>query len=432
MKVLVQSRGVVGKGMASPGVRSFHTARVLAEQLPEAEVTLSVPNQPDIESPHPRLKLEPYGGTRHGFRQMQDADVIVSRNFPPMVVPLFMEKKLALDFFTPFFIEWMELSKRIGRKGQRNMWVSSNRHYSDMQLTLADFVFCSNERQRDLWVGAMSSLGLVTPEVYEKDDKLEHLVSVIPYGVQSGSPQHKEQVLKGVIPGINPDDKVVIWNGLIVEWFDADTVVRAMAKVAEKRPDVKLFFLGTNHPDFVTSVDAPPVVRAMNIAKEFGIFDKNVFFNVGWVPYEDIGNYLTESDIGICAGYQNLESRYSFRTRFMDLFWSELPIVCTTGDVLADHIAKDPLGVAVAPGDADAMAAGILRLVEDQAFYDQCAGNMPAIKEELSWERTLQPLVDFCRDDEMWAVPKKDRLVPLLRRTAAYLGQKSLVPFARW
>ena len=432
MKILVLSRGVVGKGMASPGVRSYHTARVLAEQIPEAEVTLSVPNEPDIESPHPRLKIVRTGGTLSGFRQMLQADVIVSRNFPPVVVPLFFKKRLALDFFTPFFIEWMELSKRLTRRGQRNLWVASNRHYSDSQLTLADFVFCSNERQRDLWIGAMATLGLISPEIYGKDDKLAHLVSVVPYGVQSGGPEHKEQVLKGVIPGINPGDKVVIWNGLIVEWFDADTVIRAMAEVSKSRDDVKLFFLGTNHPDFVTSVEAPPVQRAMALSKELGIYDRSVFFNVGWVPYKDIGNYLSEADIGICAGYQNLESRYAFRTRFMDLFWAEVPIVTTTGDVLADRIAKDPLGEAIVPGDHAAMAKAILRLVEDQEFYDECVSNMAAMKEELRWERVLEPLIEFCRSDEEYAQPKRQRFIPLLRRTLAYLIEKSLVPIARW
>jgi len=135
----------------------------------------------------------------------------------------------------------------------------------------------------------------------------------------------------------------VIWNGLIVEWFDAATCVRAMEEVSRVRDDVKLFFLGTQHPDLVTSVLAPPVQNAMAIAKDAGIYDRTVFFNVDWVPYHDIGNYLLESDIGICAAYDNLEARYSFRTRYVDLFWADLPTVCTRGDVLAERVERDPL-----------------------------------------------------------------------------------------
>jgi glycosyltransferase involved in cell wall biosynthesis len=277
-------------------------------------------------------------------------------------------------------------------------------------------------------VGALSALGLITPEVYDRDTMLEGLVGVVPYGVQPGRPEHTRQVLKGVVPGINEGDKVVIWNGLLVEWFDAKTVIRAMAEVSRVRDDVKLFFLGTNHPDWVTSVEAPPVREAMELSKELGVYERSVFFNVGWVPYREIGNYLTESDIGICAGFDNIESRYAFRTRFVDLFWAELPIVCNSGDVLADRVERDPLGVTVPAGDAGAFAAAILRLVEDQEFYQRCRSNMPAIKEEMSWERSLAPLVAFCCSGESAAAPKRHRFLPLVRRTIAYLIERTLAP----
>jgi glycosyltransferase involved in cell wall biosynthesis len=426
MKILVLSRGVVGRDMASPGIRCYHMARVLAEQLPEAQVTLSVPNEPDIPSPHPRVRIARYRSQWVSLLQMLRHDIIISRNFPPHAMALFLHKRLALDFFTAFFIEWMELSKRFPDSGQRKLWMASNRHYSDIQLTLADYLFCSNERQRDLWVGALSALGLVTPTMYDRDTTLRRLIDVVPYGVQPGRPQHNRQVLKGVVPGIRETDKVLIWNGLLVEWFDAQTVIRAMARVSRVRDDVKLFFLGTQHPDFVTSVEARPVRETIELSKELGIYDRSVFFNVGWVPYQDIGNFLTEADIGICAGFDNLEARYAFRTRFVDLFWAELPIICTRGDVLADRVEQEPLGITVPPGDDEAFAAAILRLVEDGEFYERCRSNMPAIKEELSWERVLAPLVEFCRNGRSIAVPKRQRLLPLLRRSAAYLVQKTL------
>jgi glycosyltransferase involved in cell wall biosynthesis len=196
--------------------------------------------------------------------------------------------------------------------------------------------------------------------------------------------------------------------------------------VSRVRDDVKLFFLGTQHPDFVTSVEARPVRETIELSKELGIYDRSVFFNVGRVPYQDIGNFLTEADIGICAGFDNLEARYAFRTRFVDLFWAELPIICTRGDILADRVEQEPLGISVPPGDDEAFAAAILRLVEDGEFYERCRSNMPAIKEELSWERVLAPLVEFCRNGRSIAVPKRQRLLPLLRRSAAYLVQKTL------
>jgi glycosyltransferase involved in cell wall biosynthesis len=420
-KLLVHARGTVGSAMGSTGVRCYHMARVLAERLPDARVTLAVPNDPDIPSPHPRLRIVRYRNPWAGLLQMLRHDIIISRNFPPHMMALFLHKRLVLDFFTAFFIEWMELSKRFPNFSQRKLWMASNRHYSNIQLALADYLFCSNERQRDVWVGALSALGLITPRMYDQDRGLRRLIGIVPYGVQHGRPQHSRQVLKGVVPGIRDTDKVIIWNGLLVEWFDAQTVVRAMAEVSRTRDDIKLFFLGTDHPDWVTSVEAQPVQDAIELSKRLGVYERSVFFNFGWVPYSDIGNYLVEADIGVCAGFDNLEARYAFRTRFVDLFWAELPIICTRGDVLAERIERDTLGIAVPPGDSQAFAAAILRLVDDHDFYQRCRGNMPAVKEELSWDRVLAPLVEFCLNGQSIAAPKRQRLLPLLRRAARYV-----------
>jgi hypothetical protein len=46
---------------------------------------------------------------------------------------------------------------------------------------------------------------------------------------------------------------------------------------------------------------------------------------------------------------------------------------------------------------------------------------MAAIRDELSWEQTLRPLMEFCRSGESIAAPKRRRFAPLLPRTLRYL-----------
>ena len=419
MKVLVISRGVVGRDMASSGVRSYHTARVLAEQLPDAQVTLAVPNEPDIPSPHPRLRIVRCDGARAGLREMRDHDIVIARDFPPYALPFFRSKRFVLDFYATLPIEWLALSRRILHAPHRRTWMEYARHYVNMQLTLADFVLCSNEPQRDLLVGALGSLGLITPRVYDRDPTLRRLIDVAPYGVRPGRPQHDRNVLKGVVPGIREDDTVLIWNGSIVEWFDTETVLRAMARVSAVRDDIKLFFLGTEHPDLVTGMLLAPPRRAVELSKELGLYERSVFFNVGWVPYDETGAYLAEADIGVCAGFDNLESRVAFRTRYVDLFWAELPVVCTRGDVLAGRIEAAGAGAVVAPGDVEGFADAILRLAGDAELYARSRCGSASLREELTWERTLAPLVDFCRRGV--SAPKQRRLGALAQRTALYL-----------
>jgi glycosyltransferase involved in cell wall biosynthesis len=327
-RILVYARGAVGSSMGSPGVRAYHMARVLAEQLPGTAVTLATPNTPDIEAPHPRVRFATYANPWAGLRHVLQHDIIICRNFPPGFALLFPQKRLVLDFYAYFFIEWLSMARqRIPDRRRRRVWGAANRYYLDFQLTMADYIACAEHRQRDAWIGALAALGLVPPRTYERDRTLRRLIDVVPYGVQPGSPRPTRRVLKGVIPGIRETDTVLVWNGSIMEWFDAKTVIRAMAKVSAQRDDIKLFFLGTEHPDWVTGVLLSPPREAVELSRNLGLTDRSVFFNVGWVPYAEIGNYLAEADLGVCAGFDSAEERYAFRTRYVDCFWAELPIV---------------------------------------------------------------------------------------------------------
>ena len=50
------------------------------------------------------------------------------------------------------------------------------------------------------------------------------------------------------LPGIGPEDDVVVWGGGVYDWFDPETVIRAVGRLAADRPRLRLLFLGTRHP----------------------------------------------------------------------------------------------------------------------------------------------------------------------------------------
>ncbi|HMO96587.1 MAG TPA: hypothetical protein PKD27_10750, partial [Tepidiformaceae bacterium] len=88
----------------------------------------------------------------------------------------------------------------------------------------------------------------------------------------------------------------------------------------------------------------------------------------GWVPYEEIDPSLAEANASLCLGYENLESRFAFRTRYVDLFRARVPLVCTRGDVLAERVEDEPLGITVPERDVDAVVAAIERILDDHEF----------------------------------------------------------------
>ena len=131
-----------------------------------------------------------------------------------------------------------------------------------------------------------------------------------------------------MIPGIHERDKVLLWGGGIWNWLDPLTPIRAVHALSRKRDDVKLLFLGVEHPNPGVHQQAM-AARAVELAKELGLYDRFVFFNFGWVPYEERADYLLESDLGISGHPDTVEARFSFRTRLLDYFWAGLPTVAT-------------------------------------------------------------------------------------------------------
>jgi glycosyltransferase involved in cell wall biosynthesis len=291
-----------------------------------------------------------------------------------------------------------------------------------MQLTLADFVICANERQRDSYIGMMETLGLLGPEEYDRDDTLRSLIDVAPHGVRSEPMTHDRRVVKGVYAGLRETDKLLLWNGGTVSWYDPEPFLHALHLLAQDRDDIKALFLGTFYPGLGAFLGYGARFKsAFELAKELGLYQRTDFFEFGWVPHADVKNYLLESDIGVCTYFDNMETHYSHRTRFLDLFWAELPMICTHGDVLAELVQERQLGVVVPQGNAMAIAEAIQRLVDDRGFYEQCRANLRALKPELAWDVTLEPLVRFCRNGAGTALPKRERFLPALTRTAEYV-----------
>ena len=423
--LLVISRAAVGARMASPGIRAYQLAGALGRALPNHELTLAVPGGDDgIAAPAPNVRMQPWESNSQALALASEHPTTISRNFQPHLLRLLGKRRFALDAFTPFYIEWMELSKN-GMRGRRS-WMASNRWYLNMQLSMADYMFCADERQRDMWIGMLMALALIPPDMYERDPSLRSFIDVVPYGVSSAPLAHARPVLRGVVDGIGEDDRVLIWNGSITDWNDPFTLLDAMEHFATRRPEIKLVFLGVEHPDKVFDQDRGVTRRAIELARARGLEGRNVFVLHGWRPYEEIDNYLAESDAAICLGYEDIESRFAFRTRYVDVLRARLPLLCTQGDVLAERAATEPFGVAVPERDLDAVIAGIERILDDAAFAATCRQQAAAVARELSWDAVVQPLVHFCESGESAAMPAGRRAKQAWGRAGAYFALREL------
>ncbi len=139
-------------------------------------------------------------------------------------------------------------------------------------------------------------------------------------------------------------------------------------------------------------------IAAQSLAEQLGLTNKYVFFNEGWVEYNDRQNFLLEATFGVTTHFDSAETRFAFRTRALDYFWAGLPVVSTEGDALAELVRERSLGLAVPAEDPAALEGALYQLLIDTEFAASCRANVLRIRETYRWSTALEPLAAFCRE----------------------------------
>jgi GT2 family glycosyltransferase len=390
-RVLVVTGDSLTPKMAGPAIRAWEIAQALSH---EHEVELVSLQRCDIS--HDRFRAR--RATEAMMHELEEwCDIIIFQGFLLTVHPFLREsqKTLVVDIYDPFHLEQLEQARDLGEETRREVIKGSTGVLND-QLNRGDFFLCASSKQRDFWLGQLAGLGRINPQTYDEDETLESLITVVPFGLSDTRPVHTEPALKGVVPGIGPDDKVILWGGGVYNWFDPLTLLRAVDRLRHRRPDVRLFFLGLRHPN----PDVPEMRMAVDmreLSDELGLTGIHVFFNEGWVPYDERQNYLLEADVAVSTHLDHVETAFSFRTRILDYLWAGVPIVATGGDGLADLIESKGLGVAVPPGDVAALEDALFRVIDDEEFAALCRKNIAAVAPQFRWSEVLAPLLEFCR-----------------------------------
>jgi GT2 family glycosyltransferase len=390
-RVLIVTADRLGRKMAGPAIRCWEMAKLLSA---EHQVTLGTTTPPELDSPD--FDVVQVNGERMDAL-LAETDLVIFQGFIMFFFPQIAasDVPVLVDIYDPFHLEGLEL-RREEPPIERFSTARSDTRVLNEQLERGDFFVCASEKQRDFWLGQMTAIGRVNPATYDQDASLRSLLDVAPFGLPSTPPQKQAQVVKGVIDGIGADDFLLLWGGGIYNWFDPLTLIRAVGQVAADAPDVKLFFLGSAHPN----PDVPEMrmaAAAHRLAEELGLLDKHVFFNPGWVDYERRADYLLEADVGVSTHFEHVETAFSYRTRILDYLWASLPIVATEGDSLSRLVNERGLGLTVPAEDVDGLATALRRLRNDRSLYDTCRANVERLAPEMTWEKALAPILDFAR-----------------------------------
>jgi glycosyltransferase involved in cell wall biosynthesis len=378
--ILILSPDVITECMAGPAIRYWEFAKTLA---PDHVVTLAAPNA----IPETLQQTMPVSMVQHTPENIAELvschDIILFQGYIFDCYPLLRQsdKILVADLYDPIPLEGLEQNKD-QHPDKASPIIADQVRMMTNQLTLADYFLCASSRQRDLWLGYLLALDRINPLTY---NNIQQRVMTVPFGFPDKIPQRTGTGFRK-----NEAEFVLLWGGGIWEWFDPLTLIRAIHRLLPSYPDLRLVFLGTQHPN-PTIPTMPMQHRAKALARELGLYNTQVIFQNGWVAYDSLHNYLLDANVGVSAHFETLETHFSFRTRILYYLWAGKPIITTKGDVLADEIADNHAGIVVNSTDEDAWVEAIKKLHNPKEYATYKEG-VKKLARQYRWSTVTQPL----------------------------------------
>lgn len=391
-KILVLCHDTVGTKMAGPGIRYKNIANQIASVGEVSLGVFSTSKQSAISDGSVVIN-----SSDESYKSVFDHYDVIFAQWLSLGMLNYAKATgtiVIIDLYAPVPIEYLASLgfSRTTPGSEKDIEFSGILETYKNYLTLGDFFVCSNERQRDFWLGFMTSANLLRPSNFIELHKMDK-IALCPMGISSDKPVSSSLALRKRL-GLSEDDFVLLWTGGIWDWFDACTVIEAVKNL--NNPRVKLVFMGTQHPNSKVS-EMSESKLARKLVKKLGMENKSVFFLDGWVDYEKRVDYLLDANIAIYADKDSVETRFSHRTRVLDHIWTELPTICSKGDYLSTIVDNLGMGVVVEHRTSKAFSEAIDDLYKNPVKLSNIKSNIRQNKDGFTWEVLSSDLLKFIK-----------------------------------
>lgn len=396
-RVLMVTSDRIGTRRAGMAIRNASIAEALADRH---DVVLATPFEPSWSPPGVRTVRARDSGIRE-LAEEHDVVMLHGDVFAWFPALRGVDRPTVVDLVCATHLEVLagcasrDGAEPVAGLSREMVHYWQSHHLLSEQLRLGDRFLCASRFQADFWIGAMVTLGRFAPPAGATMTASD-LIIELPQGVPDAAPPRGDsEVLAARIPGLQPDDKIILWGGGIWDWLDPETAIRAIAKLRERDERYRLVFLGVQHPSPGVA-DSDAAQRAIRTSEAAGLLDRGVHFLRGWLPHEEREAFLAAAVAAVCCHRDRLETRYAHRLRLADCIWASLPAVLTRGSDFDDLAREFGVGRVVEPGDVDGLASAIEELV--RLPREPVASRFAELAVVRSWRNVVKPLAAYCED----------------------------------
>lgn len=204
-------------------------------------------------------------------------------------------------------------------------------------------------------------------------------IQVIPFGVDM-------ELFK---PSVRPQsDDIVIGTVKTLEpKYGLDVLIKAFAKAQKQYSNLRLVIVGRGYLQN----------ELMELTKTLGIAHLTNF--VGWVPVEQVPQQHNSFDITV---FPSICSSESFGVAAVEASSCARPVIASRIGGLPEVVADNETGFLVPPGDDDALAHAIMKLVANSELRKRLgAQGRIRVAELYNWKKNLAMMVESYKKVEM-------------------------------
>lgn len=200
---------------------------------------------------------------------------------------------------------------------------------------------------------------------------------------------HTAQVRKEFLSslGLSEPAFLVLYHGGIMEDRGIEQLIETIPLLPK---DVALVVLGNS-----LSEDYLEHLRVC--CRSQGVEERVLFHSA--VSYNELCHYVSAADVGVVTVLGTCQSYYfMLPNKFFENIQCLNPVIVSDFPVVGHIVDQYDIGLKVDPTDPKAIAAAILRMRDDKAFYAQCKEHLKQAKEDLCWEKEQETLKQAYRE----------------------------------
>ena len=172
--------------------------------------------------------------------------------------------------------------------------------------------------------------------------------------------------------GIDIDSPVITYVGILRSVKGHEVTFRAVKTVVESMPDAKFLIVG----------DGPREAALKDYVADLNVSDHVIFS--GFV--DDIAEIYSFTDVAVLSSWSE-----GLPQSLLQAMASGVPVVATRVGGVPEVVIHEKTGLLVEAGDHEALAKGVIRILNDNEFASQLVDNA---KELVQKEHSLDHMID--------------------------------------